>query len=136
MFFEKINFVFLCILSMTFISSNLYADETYIICSNPKGEWNWLENGDIKVNGTWKRKYQSSSIYFNYFILESGVETYVVLKKKCIDEFNGEFIYPQPVISFSNKWAPFAKNEDIILPGLLTYVDDNFRLRVNLKNNR
>ncbi|BBH51878.1 hypothetical protein [Fluviispira sanaruensis] len=136
MLFKKIIFAFLCNLPMIFIANDLYADETYIICSNPKGDWNWLEYGNIKVNGTWKIKYQSPSLNFKYFILDSGVDTYAVLKKKCIDEFNGEFIYPQPVLSFSNKWAPFAKDEHIILPGLISYFEDNFRLRVNFKNNQ
>lgn len=132
--FKKNIYAYLISSTILSTANNSFADEIYVICSNLKDDWKWLSNGEIKIEGKLKNKYFTNSFHFKYFILNGGKETYISLKNKCIDEFKTDLIYPQPVIKYSNKWIPFAENDEILFPGIITYSDYNFQLRVHYES--
>ncbi|WP_158999285.1 hypothetical protein [Pigmentibacter ruber] len=130
----KIN-IFIFFSTILFLN-NSFANEIYVICSNLKNDWKWLNKGNVKIDGNLKTKYLTQSLYFNYFILNGGIETYKNLKNRCFDEFKTEYVYPQPLNKYSNKWIPFAESDEILFPGIISYTDHNFQLRVYYRNSK
>ena len=122
-------FVSLSLIPFVFHVGNTFANETYVFCSDNNKNWNWLGNGKVKVNGTWKHASTQSVNFYKYFILDEGIAKYNSLKSQCLTEFGPEFIYPQPSDSYFSGWSPFAKNDNEILPGIITYIVVEFQIR-------
>lgn len=122
--FKKFIFKSTLLSSLLICKGNIFAAETAVFCSDNEKNWYWLNNGNEKVNGTWKVKIADEYFYFNYFILEGGVHKLMALKLKCKQEFGEKFIFAQPADNRYSSWNPFALNENLIFDGHITYMQN------------